>query len=48
MSKAVKVKPNNYERLVRIKAEIEKRSGKIASMDDVVRELLKKYEGVRT
>ena len=45
---AIKIRGDNYKRLVRIKAEIEQRSGKIASMDDVIRELLKKYEGVRT
>ena len=47
MDKAVKVKPNNYKRLVRMKALIEQRSGKIVSMDEVIQELLNKYEGVK-
>lgn len=47
MDKAVKVKPNNYERLVRVKAEIERKTGKITSMDEVIEKILDKYEGVR-
>lgn len=48
MDGVIKVKSGNYAKLVRIKGELEKRSGKIATMDDVILELLKEYTGVRT
>lgn len=47
MDGAIKVRNDTKKRLVRIKAEFEKRSGKIATMDDVIRELLNTYEGVK-
>jgi len=42
MTKLIRVSEKNYQKLIRLKAWLEQRHGKIFYMDDVVTYLLKK------
>jgi len=42
--RTIRIKKSTYEQLVRVKASLESEKKRVVPLDEVLRELLKKYE----